>query len=917
MLLATNIINSLWSAINTPQRNTANEGKAPQTTDATTLPKSPTIVEEKTERYMTKERVATISAAKKLKKLKTQEKIEGDTKETKRQTITPTTRNLILIFDDGTDTGAMLGRLATGLLQQSAFIIVNQALWDQFKTAKAKDIFTAAPKTAAYNHTLRKAIGNQSCASLFFAPNAWDVYAAEGKDAKLQDLFYLFVPQQYVQSKLGNSKDDKELGLNLSTLTYIKDPLHLSTSQHTSKNNFAKGTVVANALAKTLCQSATGSWNIYCAGHGATGGRDTGAITGLSIPSFESLINFFNKNVSTNFFFYDTCFAGGQHLSVPFTTTSAPNNLTYPIVAGSIADATTAAPTAFLASNEESLYHSIKIPMVTLTQTTDTPTHFFSGTDFNTFFIGLEAFAQGQTGSLNLIHTLNAVGNFLTPDKKQLRFVENIPQICLPGTKWFQVMRLSKDLPIIHLTRTTIMAQNYGALRNQQTWEIDGTGGRFILLQAQNIAVPLIIDTDTKLIPLIHTIPFLQPKASPKDRKTPYSFAFTAPVITANGLFTILNALWFLPKQIRLTNTVMLIDTFVCTNDLTQQQQKTVSAERILRLEHVMLNINTDNVLHEPPQNRVVFCSNKKYFIVDMDKGANSLAQLDEKQVIQYQTMYKQQCERCTDTGIETLRQKVAASESNKLIDEAIKKIMATQATKDISIATNAKNDFLSTNAQKRSDALNIFQNLLATNTAATFPVITEAASLGMQSANREIQGQALALFQSLFSQGQGFGQALKIAQTNVSSTDATTRNYALSLFQVLVDKGYYYQEAANAACSCLKDNDATIQQGARWLLESLFDKGQGFKEAAATASLNITSENFSIRDSALDIFKALFTKQQGFSEAQRVIDQINKDNSLAHARNSASELQETLDNAQAQAKQEAAVATTTSQKPQ
>ena len=883
---------------------------------ASTAPKAPVIAKEKAQRYMTKEKAAAIAVEKKKKAkaatAQTVQKIQSgaveekkESKEEKKQAA-PTTRNLIMIFDDGTDSGAMLGRLATGFLQQCAFIIINQELWERFKTAQAKAIFTAAPQTAAYNHALRKALGSQSCANLFFTPNAWDVYAANGNDAKLQGKFYIFVPHHYVQTKLGNTTHDTELGLNLSTLSYIKDPLQTSTTQQASENNFAKGTVVANALTTILCPTDTGSslWNVYCAGHGATGDHEIGAITGLSIPSFKSLINFFNTNVQTNFLFYDTCFAGGQHLTVPFTTAGAPSNLTYPIVAGSIADATTAAPTAFLASNEESVYHSLKIPMDALTKATKTPTHFFSGTDFNIFFIGLEAFAQGQTKNATLIHTLNAVGNFLTPDKKQLRFVENIPQICLPGTKWFQVIQLSKELPIIHLTRTKIMAQSYDALRNKQPWEIDCTGGTFILLQAQNIAIPLIIDTDTKLIPLIHTIPFVQQQPLTTGRKIPYFFAFTAPIITANSLFTILNALWFLPKQIRLVNTVMLIDTFICTNDLTQQQQKMVSAEPTLQLEHVMLNINTDNVLNAPPQNTVVFCFNNTYFIVDMDRGASSLAQLDEKQAIQYMTMYKQQFEPCIDTSIDTLRQKIAASNGKKLIDTAIKKIMATQSAKDIKIATGAKNDFLSTDAQKRDAALKIFNNYVAQNATHVIPIIIETTSQGMASPNPDVQRQALTLFQSLLTQNQGFSQALQSAQSGILSTENSIRKSALDLFQALVDKNHYYQEATNAACVCLKDNDASVQQGAQWLLEGLFEKGQGFTTAAATASDSIKSENFSIRDSALAVFKALFAKHQGFNEAQLAIDQINKDDSLAHARSNASELQEALETAQLNAKQ-------------
>jgi hypothetical protein len=58
------------------------------------------------------------------------------------------------------------------------------------------------------------------------------------------------------------------------------------------------------------------------------------------------------------------------------------------------------------------------------------------------------------------------------------------------------------------------------------------------------------------------------------------------------------------------------------------------------------------------------------------------------------------------------------------------------------------------------------------------------------------------------------------------------------------------------------------------------------------------------IRRNAPDLFIALFEKSHGFAEAQEVINLINNDYSLKHARYTAKVLQEALNQAQANAKE-------------
>ena len=381
-------------------------------------PPAPTV---KSEKYMTQEKKQAIAAAKKkVTKAATAQTVQEsqtsaveekkESKEEKKQAAAPITRNLIMIFDDGNDKDAMLKVLATGLVQQCAFILITQQLWELFKIAQIKTAFTDNEETDTQQLALHKILGDQSCTDIFFTPSEWDVYMTDDKDTNKQDRFYVFVPHRYISAELDNARDDKALGLNISTLSPVKDPLKTTPTPNAAENNYYKGTVVANALQKILCPITTHPWNIYCTGHGNRGDRNTGTIAGLSIPAFENLMQFFNKPLMrpTNFFVYTTCFGGGEHLTMPFVTKGAATTLSYPIATTSLTDAPTALKA--LISTQDNPTLSFKSPTIAvLSAKTNCPVHFYSSINFDTFFKGLEAFANGTSKSNGLIITLNAV----------------------------------------------------------------------------------------------------------------------------------------------------------------------------------------------------------------------------------------------------------------------------------------------------------------------------------------------------------------------------------------------------------------------------------------------------------------------------------------------------------------------------
>jgi len=859
------------------------KGKLPPLKRQESIPTAPAVPQEDSKE--SKKPVRQQSHAKKDQKIANGK----ESKQAKKQTTAPNTRNLMMVFDDGNDTGAMIDKFTTGLLQQCAFIIINQQLWQRFKTAPTKTLFTKEWAPDPEEDALSKALGSQTCAETLFTPSEWDVYAADGQDANNEDRFYVFVPHAYVKTQLGNVQQDSDLGINISTLTLIKDPLNTAETKTASENNYQQGTVVTDALNHILCHTSTHPWNVYCIGHGSKGDRSTGKIIGLSIPTFENITLFFNTKVRTNFFFYDTCFAGGQHLAIPFTIEKAPIRLSYPIAAGSISDAPTSSQVALLGSWKSRPQLQIKIHMEALSKTVGKPIHFFTSLNFPAFFKGLEAFASEISGSMDLIYTLNAVGGFLTPDLQKIAFLQNMPHIRMPGTESFQLMHAEKELPIINLTHALINAKNIDARDHSQPWEIDVTGNNIVLLQTSDIAIPLIINTGTKLVPLMPTIPILHAtEKTPKDLERQHLVTFTAPLIAHMGLFVTLSTLWYLPKQIQLSDTILLIDTLVCGNDLEDSQQEILSKKTTLQLKQVMIYINTPNPFSPTANNTALLTHGKKAFLIDMDKLATPLAPLSAKATRQYQALYEQYKKYCIDMSLKPLREanqkhleQYTITKATKAL-EFMKKELQIRREKRVQemksrIISATQHDFLSADVAKNSAALARFKSFLSKNIELAIPVAIETAIAAMQSAHKNVQKNTILLFEALLGENHGVAQAIETGLKGIVSDDATTRKNAQTLFRIIFLKPQHLTYAITMAQADIRAADEDTRNTALTLFNVLFSQGHAFDEALSVVNHNIIATEPYIRRGALELLKTLFKENNDYMPAQAVIKELEK----------------------------------------
>ena len=563
-------LNGAKVATTTKAPSTVTTTKDATESQSATIPLAPTIVPDKEEKESKPARKRAVEI-KKAAQVSTPEKVAEykESKEAKTEVTTaPATRNLIMLFDDGTDNGAMLSRLTAALLQKCAFILITPALWDLFCSKKLTDkepVFSADDTIKALPY-FRHAI-NTTYNNIFFEPSEWDVYRIDVE----RDLtfFYLLIPKHYKSQILGTSSlDDQKLGLNL---TALKAPIRLLSSFFFIPNIYSTeyrlNSNVVTALKKVMIPAnATAlnyQWNIYCSGHGGPTKKlreitqkinllqksktkpsaaeekeihemytASGHIANLSVPSFQALTNFFNDYVSTNFLEYSTCYAGGQHLITPFVNTmGTPSSLNYTIVAEALLYAPSRAGGSgwFQAEKTAELRCQYALPTIK----SYLPNGWFEiDIDFKSFFADLEDIASGKKSSeyekaastgqhknSPLVQTCNYVSNFLKKDGS-IRSLETIPQIRFPFTEWFQVIRLNKDIHITQITRAKVLSKNL-ELKLASASKIPGfdltvtnhkQDKKIVFLQTNYINVPVFINLKTLLIPLINTIPFLEQK---------------------------------------------------------------------------------------------------------------------------------------------------------------------------------------------------------------------------------------------------------------------------------------------------------------------------------------------------------------------------------------------------------------------
>ena len=167
--------------------------------------------------------------------------------------------------------------------------------------------------------------------------HAWDIYILRNHPNCGE--YVIFIPKDDVQNKFGinnftdeeignfriNSLSIKELilGIKLNKLTKV-NALQLSRSSGESSNNQGVRNNLPKGLEQILISRVDfgkdrekevylNRWDIYLTGHGGSG-----IIANMPLNIFSRLLDWFNEKINTRSLFYDTCFAGGTHLTEPY-----------------------------------------------------------------------------------------------------------------------------------------------------------------------------------------------------------------------------------------------------------------------------------------------------------------------------------------------------------------------------------------------------------------------------------------------------------------------------------------------------------------------------------------------------------------------------------------------------------------------
>jgi hypothetical protein len=191
-------------------------------------------------------------------------------------------------------------------------------------------------------------------------------------------------------------------------------------------------------------------WYLYFEGHGAPSQQDVrGVIAGLSVDLFQRFLFFCNNRITTDFLYYSTCYAGGQHLLYPYEKewfypsaqkggkirrALTPEQLNYIIVASTL----TYAPSwAWMPSI--SIPYKLGISQIKFSLFFD---RFFD-------YIKQYFYPAGQP----IKDTLISILNLINPTSFKESHIQ-VPVIRYPGTEWFSIIDLKKY--VLRLTRVLV-----------------------------------------------------------------------------------------------------------------------------------------------------------------------------------------------------------------------------------------------------------------------------------------------------------------------------------------------------------------------------------------------------------------------------------------------------------------------------
>lgn len=174
-------------------------------------------------------------------------------------------------------------------------------------------------------------------------------------------------------------------------------------------------------------------WNIYIAGHGSNP-SESFTIAAIPESNFIELLLYFNSQINTNIVFTVSCYGAGERLklfNIP--------NLKYILALGS----TTKSVTVRAVEYKFSLNQQKKLELL-------------SRTNVSQFFESLRRYQD--EAYLDLFNKIQFFWK-LNKQKDKKFYNQNIPQIKLPNTDWFQIIDLQKNE--LNLNKLLIDLHNY------------------------------------------------------------------------------------------------------------------------------------------------------------------------------------------------------------------------------------------------------------------------------------------------------------------------------------------------------------------------------------------------------------------------------------------------------------------------
>jgi hypothetical protein len=342
-----------------------------------------------------------------------------------------------------------------------------------------------------------------------FNESEWHVYTSHDES------LLLFIPKiepfESYMKKLtefnlihrGKKISDGELllGMIINRLKKIDNPLALP--HHKPKifsdnlKEYFRSIMVTHAEIKHYGEEYLNSWDIFLFGHGLSSQTGLGLIAGMSIPSFESLLDFLNKNILTRTLYYMTCHAGGKNLKTP-----------YEYKAGSVKE-----------EQQEKDLNFIIIAGTTFDLEMGFTKSLNEDFGFGSYFKDLnDYFAGNKNKSLAAIIQQIKIGP-MRFSFENTNNVLQVPTIRFPHTAWFKVTDIDKRITM--LNNSAIMrAVNTG--KNQITIP---TQTNLVVLDARYVPISLIIDGPKMPLFIPHDV-----------HQAPYFFkAITAPNINLIG----------------------------------------------------------------------------------------------------------------------------------------------------------------------------------------------------------------------------------------------------------------------------------------------------------------------------------------------------------------------------------------------